>query len=294
MFKVGYNNAYSEDKAVITVTDMPLPKAADDPQPESTSFVHRTFFNQYTAAGCQFCPGLTKLLRETLVGDVKDQVVLAAIRVNYGEELTFAALPVPSGGQPYLDIDFKDTYQYNKSKEGLVEKINAITSNSAKVGISANPVYDAEKKKIVVRVAVKAAESGEYNVGLWLMQDNYYKVQTDGLGIIGSDKSYNYHHNGVRIAESLYAGSYTVGMPLGNLAEGETCERVFIFDIKDGIEKKKGKGGWWDSFTPEKLNDLHFAAFVTAPYTTSRGSRSYEVVNAIDFPYNTPAPFDYK
>lgn len=291
-FKVGYNSAYS-DEAVITVTDMDLPQAVEDhPQPGDTSFVHRAFLNQHTGTGCGYCPYLIRLLRQTLVGDVKDKAVLAAIR-NYddSEKVVFAYVTNPSNTWPFLHVDYKDSYDFRLPAAGLVEKIEAIASTPAKVGISANPVYYPDQYKIAVRVAVKAAVAGEYNVGLWLMQDNFYKVQSDYDGI--GDSTYDTHHNCVRIAESLYSGSH-IGMPLGNLAKGETAEWVFMFDIKDGIEKNKLKGGWWESFSPEKLNDLHFAAFVTTPYVTSEGYTSYEVVNAIDFPYNQPTPFDYK
>ena len=53
---------------------------------------------------------------------------------------------------------------------------------------------------------------------------------------------------------------------------------------------------WWEGYGDGKvhLEDLHFAAFVTTPSYDKEGALRYTVVNAIDFPYNTPAPFDYK
>ena len=54
------------------------------------------------------------------------------------------------------------------------------------------------------------------------------------------------------------------------------------------------KKGWWVGLKGGvDLSKLHFAAFVTTPVNSSRGV-TYQVVNAIDFPYNQPAPFDYK
>ena len=95
--------------------------------------------------------------------------------------------------------------------------------------------------------------------------------------------------SGVRIAESNYLGAH-IGYPLGQLDKGESADWVFTFDIKSATEKTKTKGGWWESFKPESLNDLHFAAFVT----TNDGKGKYTVVNAIDFPYNQPTPFECK
>lgn len=300
-FQVAYGAAVS-DIVSIKVVDQEIPGRTADPQPANTSFVHRTFFNQHTGANCGYCPGMTKLLKDTFgefetdpvrkaaKQEVREKVVLAALRTYGGGEAGFAHVANPSTGWPYLHIDYVDSYDYNKTVEGLTEKINQRTADPAAVGISANPVYYAATKQIIVRVTVKAAVKGDYNVGLWLMQDNYYRLQSDNLGIIsGNSKDpYHYHNNCVRVADSKYLGAH-IGFPLGMLEAGQSGDWVFVFDLKDAIEKGKDKGGWWESFSESRLNDLHFAAFVT----TFSGS-SYAVLNAIDFPYNTPAQFDYK
>ena len=289
-FQVAYLTSQSA-KVSINVVDMEIPEKLTDDQAANTSFVHRTFLNQHTGAGCGYCPGMTKLLKETLVGDVADKAVLSALRTYGGGEAGFASVPNPSNGYPFLHIDFEDSYDFSKgTAEGLKAKIEDKVSKPASVGISANPVYYADSKKIIVRVTVKAAVKGEYNVGLWLMQDNWYKIQSDYLGIItgGTKDPYHYHDNGVRIADSNYLGSH-VGYPLGVLEAGKSGDWVFVFDIKSAVENSKNKGGWWESFTEKSLDDLHFAAFVT----THEGSK-YNVVNAIDFKYNEPVPFEYK
>ena len=270
--------------------DNEIPARLDD-QSGDNQFVHRVFLNQHTGAKCGYCPGMTKLLYETLVGDVKDKTVLSALRTYGGGEAGFATVPNPTSGYPFLHIDYEGSYAYNKPSSGLAEIIEQRAAEDALVGISANPVYYEDDKQIIVRVTVKAAQKGEYNVGLWLMQDNYYVAQKDELGIKNSDKSHDYdkHNNGVRIAESKYLGAH-IGFPLGQLEVGEKADWVFTFDLKDAIEKTKAKGGWWESFKSESLNDLHFAAFVT----TNNGKGKYTVVNAIDFPYNQPTPFECK
>lgn len=283
-FKVGYMGTYS-DEITVSVTSKTLPSAVADPQPANVSFVHRAFLNQYTGASCGYCPYMIRLLRQTLVGEVADKAVLASLR-TYGGEDGFASVPNPSSAYPYLHIDYHDDYDSNLPSEGLAAKINAIAEAPAKVGISANPVYFADEKQIAVRVVVKAAQKGEYNVGLWLMQDGYYKVQTDADHI--GDSSYNYHDNCVRVADSNYLG-YHIGFPLGTLDAGQTGEWVFMVTVNDDAKK-----GWWVGLkSGVDLSRLHFAAFVTTPVNSSRGV-TYQVVNAIDFPYNQPAPFDYK
>lgn len=289
-FQVAYLTSKSP-MVSINVVDQEIPQALKDDQASNTSFVHRTFLNQHTGSACGYCPGMTKLLKETLVGDVEDKAVLAALRNYSGGEAGFANVPNPTTRWPFLHIDYADNYDFSEgTAEGLAAMIKQRVSSPAMVGISANPVYYPDAKKIIVRVTVKAAVKGEYNVGLWLMQDNWYKTQSDYLGIItgGPKDPYHYHNNGVRIADSNYLGSH-VGYPLGVLDAGKSGEWVFVFDLKSAIENSKNKGGWWESFSEESLDDLHFAAFVT----THEGPK-YTVVNAIDFKYNEPAPFDYK
>ena len=289
-FQVSYLTSVS-DVVTISVVDQEIPGNVVDPQPANTSFVHRVFLNQHTGAGCGYCPGMTRLLKEALADEnMANKVVLSALRTYGGGEAGFASVANPSSSYPFLHIDYADSYDYNRPVSGLQAKINERSESQAAVGISANPVYYDSAKQIIVRLTVKAAVKGEYNVGLWLMQDNYYKQQSDYLGIItgGAKDPYHYHDNCVRIAESKYLGAH-VGFPLGMLEAGETRDWVFTFDLKSAIENGKNKGGWWESFSAEKLNDLHFAAFVT----THSGS-TYTVVNAIDFPYSTPTPFEYK
>jgi hypothetical protein len=278
------------NQVTISVVDNEIPARLAD-ESGSKAFVHRAFLNQHTGSKCGYCPGMTKLLYDTLVEDVKDKAVLCALRTYGGGEAGFANVPNPSNSYPFLHIDYDQSYAYNKPADGLKQIIEERTASDALVGISANPVYYENDKQIIVRVTVKAAVKGEYNVGLWLMQDNYYSVQKDDLGIKNTDKTHDYdkHNNGVRIAESKYLGAH-IGFPLGQLEKGECSDWVFMFDIKAATENPKTKGGWWESFKPEKLNDLHFAAFVTTH--DERGK--YTVVNAIDFPYNQPTPFECK
>ena len=54
------------------------------------------------------------------------------------------------------------------------------------------------------------------------------------------------------------------------------------------------KDSWWtDSYDDVDLDDLHFAAFVTAPHIISAG-KSFKNVNVIDFKYNEAKAFEYR
>ena len=290
-FKAGYN-AGESDILSISAIARDIPAAAVDKQAGNTSFVRRTFFNQHTGTQCPNCPFMTYLIRKTLTDEVKDKVVFASVR-NYSGETGFANIQNPASSWPYLHIDYSSTYPYNGTAEGLQAKINEWTSAPAKVGISANPVFY-EDGQIIVKVTVKAAETDEYNVGLWLMQDNFYKkqlVDNSRLGLLEGTwgDSYHYHDNCVRVAESKYLGSH-VGYPLGKIEAGKTAEWIFLVNVNLGTEAYSYTDRWWDGKEGGiNLNDLHFAAFVT----THKGTK-YTVVNAIDFKYNESKSFEYK
>lgn len=299
-FQAGYKTGFS-DIVNISAISKAIPAAPADPNASSTSFVHRTFFNQHTGADCGFCPMMTNLLKNTLADEaVKDKVVLATLR-NYPSEQGFANVPCP-GSWPTLDIDYSEFFQWNGSVDSLKVIINKRTETPAMAGISAAPVYYADEDIIVVKVSVKAAIDGQYNVGLWLMQDNFKKTQNlepgytvDGW-VQGINNPYNYHDNGVRVAQSLYLNSH-VGYPLGQMKMGDVREWIFVVNIRARATEDLDANGtidhndgtWWEGRSKVNLDDLHFAAFVT---NTTNGT-SYTVVNAIDFPYNTPAPFEY-
>ena len=143
----------------------------------------------------------------------------------------------------------------------------ATDANKTAVDNAQAALEEAQKK-------VKAAEDGEYNVGVWFLQDNVYGQQTDYLGI--ADNSYNYHENCVRSADSRYGNSYA-GYPLGEIKAGKTAQRTFVLNIDKETWKLKD------------MNNLHFAAFVTA-----KNGKSYQVVNVVDCEISEPTPYEYK
>ena len=302
-FIVQYKTNKSE-VVVISAITRDIPSTVADPQPSKTSFVHRTFFNQFTGVECPNCPYMVHLLDQTLVNGYEDKVVLAAIRNYSSKEVGFANVPNSGGYYPFLHIDYSESYDHDRGTAAELQSlIDQWTSTPAKVGISANPVYY-QDGQIIVKVSVKAAQTGDYNVGLWLMQDEYYMPQSFKNDVPGAlsgtwdagykgdstKNRYDYHHNAVRVAASKYMGGH-VGFPLGKIEAGKTAEWIFVVNVNLGTAAYGYTDHWWEGYGDSKvhLDDLHFAAFVTS----HKGTR-YTVENAIDFKYNEARPFDYK
>lgn len=273
-----YQTFYTQDPVVVTAIDMPVPQAAADENPSGTSFVHRAFLTQYTGTGCGYCPGMIRAIRSAFEDEeTKEMAVLAAVHSYGAGDPAYIAGPRATS-YPYLEIDMAQGFTYDMdpyADGGVLKKaLQERTSTPAKVGISANPSY--KDGMLVVTVAVKAAEAGDYSLGVWFLQDNVYGQQKDEIGFTAGDSSYSYHDNCVRRADSRYLNTYA-GYPLGTVKAGETVERTFVLTVKENAWKLKD------------MDNIHFAAFVTKPV-----GKGYEVVNVVDCDYDEPTPFEYK
>ena len=281
-----YGTFYTEDPVSVTAINVPVPAAAEDSDASNTSFVHRSFLQQYTGTGCGYCPGMIRALRAAFEDEeTKNMTVHAAIHSYNAGDPAYIAAP-RAIGYPYAEIDMAVAFSYDQdpdAKAGLLKKtVSERTSVPAKVGISANPLYS--EGVLVVTVEVKAAQEGEYNLGVWFLQDNVDGQQEDKLGI--ADASYNKHENCVRVADSRYGSSFA-GHPIGTLKAGETVTRTFALDLNEVVDKigTVRKELW----RLKKMEDLHFAAFVT-----EKNGKNYQVLNVIDCPIDQPTPYQYK
>lgn len=272
----GTSSTYSnkaEDKGLLVVKaiSVAVPPVAEDKYPDKTSFVHRAFLTQYTGTACPNCPGMTDILRKLVNdGTVTDKAVLTAVHSYREGDPAFIAAPAVNA-YPYLNVDLANGFTVATGAPALYGLIDSSIETPAKAGISVNPVYYNESRDLIVRVSVKAAVDGIFNVGCWLLEDNIIGEQAGA-----PDDSYDIHHNCVRIADSKYSTTY-FGYPLGELKAGDTAEKTFVMYVKQKFV----------------VENLHLAVFVS--YGTKKGATTYySVCNAIDCPIDEPTPFEYK
>lgn len=269
-------NKNLDDKGLFTIRaiSVVVPEPVADKQPNNKSFVHRAFLTQYTGTGCGYCPYMIKILKELMAENtIPEKAVLAAVHSYSNADPAYIAAPRVNS-YPYLTIDLVQGFSHSQSSTVLNSLVEASVTPSAKAGIAANPIVYEKEGLLVVRVSVKAAVDGIFNVGAWLLEDNIYGQQADYDGI--GDKSFNYHENCVRVTDSKYKGTY-FGHALGNMTEGDTAYKTFVIDLKRDWKKE----------------NLHLALFVS--YGEKSGDKiSYTVCNAVDVPIDAPTPFDYK
>lgn len=273
------------DNGLVTIKAIPVavPAPAGDDTPENTSFVRRVFIAQSTGTACKYCPGMVMIMRKVFD---PEKMVLAAVHNFAAGDPAYLAQPsygsLGASGVPSVAVDFASVFGDYTSQTGLKNVIDTrYNVSDAKVGISVNSVL--KDGYLVSRVTVKAAETGTYNVGAWLLEDQIFGRQADEYGVKKQDPDhdYDYHDNCVRIADSNWEGSY-VGFPLGEIKAGEIASKTFVMQIKN-------------EFVAE---NLHMAVFVTEASDARVGykvnGKYYTVNNAIDCDINTEVRFDYK
>lgn len=269
-----YNNK-ADDKGLLTVKaiSVPVPSVATDPQPNNTSFVNRAFLTQFTGTGCGNCPGMVDILRELKKDNtITDDAVLAAIHTyNSSDPAYLDKYSATPNSYPFLQVDMVNGFFVSNGEGTLREHISNSVSDGAKAGVSVNPVYYPDSRDLVIRVSVKAAVDGIFNVGAWLLEDGIVGQQTGA-----PDSSYDTHDNCVRITDSKYYTTY-FGYPLGELEAGETAEKTFVMYVKKKFI----------------VENLHLAVFVSYG-TPQTGKIAYTVCNVVDCPIDEPTPFEYK
>ena len=258
---------------VIKAINVAVPEAAVDPQPENTAFVHRTFLTQYTGTGCGYCPYMIRILKGVMAEDyIPSKAVLAAVHSYGSGDPAFISAPKVQN-YPYLTLDLVQGFSHSSTAQDLMGLIDARTADAAKAGISVSPKYYEKEKLLVVKVAVKAAVAGSFNVGAWLLEDGIVGQQSDYDNV--GDDSFDIHENCVRIADSRYSTTW-FGHFLSEAAAGDVMEKTFVMDVKSD----------W------KLENLHLAVF--ASHGVVDGPRVvYTVCNAVDAPIDAPTPFEY-
>ena len=269
-------NKSLDDKGLFTIRaiSVPVPEAVADPQPANKSFLHRVFLTQYTGTGCGYCPYMIKIIRELMADNtIPDKAVHAAVHSYSNADPAYISAPKVNS-YPYLTMDLYQGFTHSQGAATLKSLVESGVASAAKAGISANPIVYEEEGLLVVKVAVKAAADGIFNVGAWLLEDDIYGQQTDYDSV--GDKSFNYHENCVRVTDSKYKGTF-FGHALGNMTAGETSYKTFVIDLKKAWKKE----------------NLHLAVFVS--YGEKSGDKiTYTVCNAIDAPIDAPTPFEYK
>ena len=152
------------------------------------------------------------------------------------------------------------------AKQLINERYDA---EEAYAGIAVNSKY--ADGVITLKAVVKAAQTGNYRVGAWLLEDGLKGQQKDNSGLL-EDWMHNLD-DCVRIADSKASSSNFCGHSLGQIKAGETAERMFIMNMKK-------------SWVPENCELVVFVS--------RENEKSYSVTNVVKCPIDGVLQFEYK
>ena len=201
-----------------------------------------------------------------------------------------------NGLLPSVNLDLAETTGYlqgmtGADMQGFIDGWFEFKSDNA-AGIAVNSV--ATDDQIVAKVSVKAAQTGNYRVGLMLLEDNIVATSSQTQLGSGAEDWMNTHNSCVRYMDAR-DGKYYYGHQLGQIAKGESEDYVFILDLESiwdrGSLKAEQNGCTW---SPRWVNEeLHLAVFVTTSAAVDKNEILY-VSNVIDCPINGVTPFEYR
>ena len=295
--------SYESETLTITVTDLEMPETPADPQPESTDFKVRALMTEFTTTGCSWCPSMKALLHDVFADEsVADMVVLSTCHSSLvggvpdpgyikTEYETFSK----STGMPYVFCDMFYGFPYSQALtsndiKGLIQELcNEKKDESVGIAVSSK----LENNQVVAKVTVKAAKSGAYRVGAFLLEDGIYGKQSSATA------DWMHTHNDVirHIDASYYVNGVETfyGHLLGEIASGKTADHMFAWMLDDiwKTGKRNGESYGGCAWNDPVLENLHMAVFVCAIDVNDKGEEFYRVVNAIDCPVNGETPYEY-
>lgn len=282
-----YGTAYS-DKVTIRAITIPVPATPSDPKPASTDFKAKVLLTQFTGTACGYCPGMMLKLHPVLEDPAMADKIVWVASHSYGWN---ASYPDPAsissdfcdvlGGQhPSLNLDLKLKFLNTAANntEALRGYVNEFCEAKKEVasGIAVN--VKLADDVVVAKVTIKAAETAEYRVGGFLLEDGLKATQ-----ISASETWMNTHNACIRHIDAT--NNYR-GHKIGKINKGETVDYAFVWDLnkiwKQPLAEKK-----WKEWVEE---NLRVAFFVTCPDADG----NYSVNNAVECAVNSQLKFEYK
>ena len=296
---------YNSEKIAIKAVSIKIPQTPVDPKPESTDFKVRTLVTEFTTTGCSWCPSMKSVLHgalenastaddvvmtachSSLVGGVKDP---SFIRTGYEDFSGATGLPFV-----FCDMYYGFGYYNGLAATDLVSLFDELCASKEDSAAGIAVTSSLVGNEIVAKVTVKAAETGTYRVGSFLLEDGIYGKQTSAT----ADWMHN-HDNVIRYIDSRYFSNtgkeQFYGHSVGLVEEGRTADYVFAWLLDDiweegALNGELYGGYYWDEFNKE---NLHLAVFVSTVGTDEKGNQYYYVNNVIDCPVNGDTPYEYR
>lgn len=287
-----YGTAISNAVTIMAVaTDIPQTPA--DPAPESTSFKSRVLLTQFTGVNCGYCPQMMQRLHPILEDETKaDEIVWVACHSYDSDDIAYVPRSAYSDAVgavfPSLNLDF--TFKFALTAANTTEVLESLINegNTSKKEVAAGLAVNARlvEGQVIAKVTVKSANTAEYRVGAFLLEDGLSQKQ-----ISATEPWMSTHDACIR---HIDAGTGTgmaklLGHKLGKIEKGKSADYLFIWNLDDIWDKANSIEEYWDPFVE---SNLRMAVYVTTTKTID-GEEAYYVNNAVAVEFNKEIPFEY-
>ena len=233
-----------EVKAVSGVADLPA-----DSDKANTNFSHRVLLVQHTGSACPNCPNVMNNLKRLAEDNAYTDKYLHVASHSYNDDdnaYSSAAAILASflkpDAYPWVTFNFFEASKFLGDVESMKNCIDLFHEESARVGICASA--SEANGHFYANVGVKAAEAGNYRVGVWVLEDNIHSNQSGATAswqhihsnalreMAGSNKTDRvYGGNAIRL-ESGASGSVIVEVAVDEKWVVGNC-KLFIFVTTD-------------------------------------------------------------
>lgn len=225
-----YGVAVSNTVKVTALAGIPdLPADSDS---ENLSFRHRMMLLQHTGTDCPNCPRMMEILKTLADDEYYSSLYHHVASHSYNSSdpaYSSAAVTVSRtlntlGYYPWLTFNL--TQEYAHDSVTIETRLDELHKESADAGIAA--AASLVDGSILVRVGVKSAQTKNYRVAVWVLEDNISGRQS------GASASWqNVHSNCLREMYGDEKNNRIYGTGVGEVAAGESIEYIAAIKTQD-------------------------------------------------------------
>ncbi|MBR5131615.1 MAG: Omp28-related outer membrane protein [Alistipes sp.] len=251
-----------------------------------TNFNHRLLIIDHTGVNCGYCPKASDALHALAKSDMKNyynevQVHGGGFAPNgvdpaYSEAASVVDKFYAPTGYPYVVGNFHGNQITFGSSEDFVGSIMPAFFNSSrkKFGADAGIAINSKVEGSTIRVnlSVKSAKAQEYNVAVWVLENDIYSPNQNSNYGTPTEEQKTYNH-ALRYSVTSYSKYDISGDWIGEIAEGEEKTASYTIPLNSA----------WAT------NNLEILVIASAP----NANGDYEVVNTAVCPVNGTKGYEY-
>lgn len=260
------------------------PTLPEDKNPSNLNFKRRILLTQFTGTECGWCPSMIRII-EALEREFPNEFIVAAAHrftqndpaYLYGANLD-GSLGISSF--PYVAFDLNRNCKsghYNSYTMVKSKYEEARTRTTAKAGIAAKAVYDAEERTIAISTQIKVSEKNQYRIGVWLLEDGIEGRQSNNGTKEKYEGEFDTHNNCIRIVDSYAGNSEYSGLYIGSVEQGGYAVKNFALDLDE----------MWVA------ENCKLVIFVSALESLDSGQTAFLVNNVVTMPINGTLEYEY-